>query len=238
MKSKTSGGNKKTNVLWATKEATDRGMNYYDTNHQKSDECPIQVEHVGHSPKKVQRPRWPLPWNFWNRVRVHLLQRVSGESTKASPCQAEACLLTWETCGGTAARKALIGTATSALGPRAEEISGNDTRILRQVWEGSPAVKGCGPFWILGMSWECARRPADGTFQMNTGHMASSSSSSWRKSRRSTRRWWTLNATPIRTLRMAGPSPMKKVSTMWRTSCCVLVLIICAQSDPASPLAR
>ena len=44
------------------------------------------------------------------------------------------------------------------------------------------------------MSEKCARLGAAGTFQVNTGHMASSSSSSWRKSRCSTVRWWTLGA--------------------------------------------
>ena len=38
-------------------------------------------------------------------------------------CQAEACPLTWETSGGVAARKALIGTATSTFGPVARELT-------------------------------------------------------------------------------------------------------------------
>ena len=56
-----------------------------------------------------------------------------------------------------------------------ETLSVDDTRSVRQVWA---AGKGLAPFWILGMSWECARRPADGTFLASTGHMVSSSSSS------------------------------------------------------------
>ena len=73
-----------------------------------------------------------------------------------------------------------------------------------------PAGKGVGPFWILGMSWNCVRRPADGTVPVNTGHKVSSSSSSKKRSRPPTRRWWTLHASLPQTLRMAGPSPIKK----------------------------
>ena len=117
---------------------------YYDPNHQKrsSREGPHPLELVASSPKKPQRPLWRKRWNAWNRVRVKLLLPVSGDSevlvrlslplpsvgwtskmmlAEIPPCQVVTCPLIWRTCGGVPARKALIGTATSTLGPRARK---------------------------------------------------------------------------------------------------------------------
>ena len=47
--------------------------------------------------------------------------------------------------------------------------------------------------------------------------LVSSSSSSWRKSGQTTR---------LQTMRMAGPSTMRRVSTMWRTFCCARLRIV------------
>ena len=82
--------------------------------------------------------------------------------------------------------------------------------------------KRCGLFWICGLLWDCARQPASRMSCRSTGRTAGSSFSLLQGSRQATRKWWVLNMT----LRMAGPSPTRKVSIMWRTSCCVLLCIM------------
>ena len=128
-------------------------------------------------------------------------------------------------------KSALPGQRHSTSGPEARELtktrrkSARKTRRVCEKIGKGPAARGCDLFWILRMSWECAQRPADGTFQVHTGHMASSSaSSSQGKSRRSTGRWWTLSATLPQIQRTASLSRVK--STMWRTSCCAPLRIL------------
>ena len=98
-------------------------------------------------------------WVVNPEVSVHLTLPLLREgwsfmvtSTKGSPCRAEACLLTWETCGGVAARKALtLGQRHRRLGPSEgideedEEISEDDVKGLRKVWAG-PCWEGRWPF--------------------------------------------------------------------------------------------
>ena len=59
----------KAKVLWAMKEGTEKGVNYYDTNHKKPDESPIQMGFVCYS---LEKPNGSL-WKVWNRVRAHHL---------------------------------------------------------------------------------------------------------------------------------------------------------------------
>ena len=153
-------------MQWAMKDAEERGVDYYDTNNQKEIQTRAQM-----------------------RLR-RLLQRMSGESrgfgslgfalawgwsfkvmsTKASVCQAEACLLTWERCGGMAAQQALTGTATSTFGLDAREWtktmrkSAKRTRGVCEQFGRAAIGKGCDPCCIFGMSWKFARPPADGKF--------------------------------------------------------------------------
>ena len=95
-------------------------------------------------------------------------------SAKASLCQAETCLLTWERCGGKVAQKSPnwdsdvdVWTRSEGIDENNEEISKDNTRRVFEKFGTNPAGEECGPFWILGMSCECARRPADGTNQKN-----------------------------------------------------------------------
>ena len=68
-------------------EAKDKGVDDYDTNHQKEIQTRAQFRlMMWVFTLKVQRSRWRKLWNVWIRVRVHHLQLVSGKSG-FSACQ-------------------------------------------------------------------------------------------------------------------------------------------------------
>ena len=98
-----------------------------------------------------------------------------GMTTKTCLYRAVACLLTWRTCGGMVAQKALTGTATPMLGPKARKSGVDDTWSLRKVWEG-PCWEGLWPRLdsrdVLGM------RTTAGIFPVSVCHVMSFSSSS------------------------------------------------------------
>ena len=81
---------------------------------------------------KVQRPRW-------------LLQRVSGESRGFGSL--DFALAVGEMEVWLPEKPWFDWDSDISIWTDGEEISGTDTRSLGQVW-----WKGCGPFWILGMS--------------------------------------------------------------------------------------
>ena len=66
-------------VVWAIKEANERGEVYYDPNHQKFRRETTSVKACVIFTLKAQRPLWRKRWNDWNRVRVNLLQHVRGD---------------------------------------------------------------------------------------------------------------------------------------------------------------
>ena len=133
------------------------GLLPHEPPERNSDETPIQVEHVGRSPEKPNRLPWQKLW--------HNVQRMSGEircfgsldfalafggiefqgEVDEHITLSSGSLLTWETRGGMAARKALIGTVTSTFGPRTRKSAKTTPRSLRQVWEG-PCWEGMWPF--------------------------------------------------------------------------------------------
>ena len=158
VKSKKSGENKKAKVLWAMNEAKDRGEDYHDTNRRQEEiQTKDQFRLNLWASHQKSLTAWQKRWSVWTRVRGHHLQRVSGESrtfkvmsSKTSPCQAEACLLTWKKRGGMAAGTALVGTAISTVGPRARKSAKWTRGVCDKFGEGL-AGKGFGFTWILGM---------------------------------------------------------------------------------------
>ena len=136
-------------------------------------------------------------------------------STKTSLCQVVACLLTlgdmWR-----------CGCPNSSDWDRGHRHLDRGRGIQRRRHEESaPSFgralmgKGYCLFWILGMSWRCARNVPS----KYGPYMVISFAFSKRKSRQSTR---------LQTMRMVGPSPMTKVSTMWR-----IVLLCATRVKPA-----
>ena len=65
-------------------------------------------------------------------------------SSKTSLCQAEACVLPSETCGGMVCPKSPDWDSDIGIWTEGEEISEDDTRSLQQVWPG-PCWEGLRP---------------------------------------------------------------------------------------------
>ena len=85
--------------------------------------------------------------------RAVTLGTFMGMPTKQLCVEWELVPRSWGTRGGTAARRALVGMATSTFGPKAMEKNEDDMVNLRQVWEGSLTGKGLGPFWTAMTCW-------------------------------------------------------------------------------------
>ena len=82
VKRKTSGENKKAEVLLTMKEAKDKkdwAIMTRTTKNKIRRERPNSGWICGVFTYEAQRPLWQKRWNVWNRVRVHHVPRVNGE---------------------------------------------------------------------------------------------------------------------------------------------------------------